>query len=85
MTLISGLIGVIGLLVSLVLWLFGKKSTAEALLKNSDVTNQVGQINGQIAKNQGLIDASKEELAKKESEDASKETILDTINRLNNR
>lgn len=68
-------------LLSLVFYLYQKKTTADALLKNNDVKDQINALDGQIAKNQGLIDAEKEELERKKKEDVSKDTLLDFLNK----
>lgn len=64
---------------ALFFWEKSKESTSEALLKNNDVKNQLNDLDGQIAKNQGQIDAEKEILKKKETNETN-DSILNDLN-----
>lgn len=77
---ISTLIAIIIALGSLVLWLFGKKSTTEAILKNQEVQSELNKIDGNIVKNQALIDAEKEANEERKKNETNQD-ILNGINK----
>lgn len=92
MNLIYSLVGIIVALIGAFFFQKNKKDSAEALLQNNDVKNQLNQSNQEISKNNGLLEAEKimrqrldEQLAaqKKESEKMSNEDLLERIKRLN--
>lgn len=75
------LIGIILVLAALVIFLYNKKQTADALLKNNDVKQELNQLDGEMAKNQGLIDAEKAELERKKLEELTKDGLVDFLNK----
>lgn len=78
---ITALIGAILALLGLVGYLFQRKATSDALLKNNDVKDQLNSIDGQIAQNQGQIDAAKAELERKKNEEVTKDGLVDFLKR----
>jgi len=80
LTLLAGLLSVIFALIALVAHFFGKSQTADALLKNNGVKDQLNALDGQISKNQGLIDAEKQNVKDKEANETN-DSILNDLNR----
>lgn len=75
-----GIIGAIVTLVGSVIFLVIKNNSLMSLFSNLDVKKTLNTIEGQISKNQGLIDASKEEMKEKENENVSKDNLTDFLN-----
>lgn len=65
---------------ALFFWEKSKESTSEALLNNNDVKNQLNDLDQQIAKNQGQIDAEKEIVKEKEANETN-DSILNDLNK----
>lgn len=80
MTLIAVLGSIILALLGLVSWLFGKKSTSDAPLKNNDVKDQLNVLDGQLEKNKALIDAEKEIVKEKEANETN-DSIINDLNK----
>lgn len=88
MDLILGLVGAILILIAIILYERGKRSIAEALLQNQQEKEKLNAIDQQISQNNGQL-ASEEEKRKqleqdlkdKESKDASKDELLDFLNK----
>lgn len=78
---IATLISIIVVLLGVAGYLFTRNKTAEALLKNNDIKDQLNTLDGQISKNQGLIDAEKEELERKKHEEVTKDDLLNFLNK----
>lgn len=80
LTILASLASVIFALIALVAHFYEKTKADSALLGQSGVKDQLNAIDGQITKNQALIDAEKENLVEKEKN----LTNEDIINNLNN-
>lgn len=64
---------------TLFFWEKSKESTSEALLKNNEVKNQLNDLDQQIAKNQGLINAEQQAVKDKETNETN-DSILNDLN-----
>jgi hypothetical protein len=68
----------------------GKRKSAEALLENQDTKKKVAEVDKDVNKNLGLLQAevlkrlsSEEDLKKEEQKDVSKEMLIDFFNSRN--
>ena len=80
---IATLVSIILALLGLVGFLFNKSKTADALLKNNDVKDQLNTLDGQIAQNQGQINSEKESLERKKNEELTTDGLLDFLRKFN--
>lgn len=80
LTLLATLASVIFALLALAAHFYERMKTGEAIASNQGVKDQLNALDGQMAKNQGLIDAEKQNLAEKEKN----ETNQDVLNGINN-
>lgn len=81
MTLIAALGSIILALIAVVSYLFNRGKTTEALLNNNGVKDQLNVLDGQLDKNNALIEAEKEIVKEKEASETNDSIIFD-INKL---
>lgn len=79
MTILFAIFGVVGLITSY--FFHSKAQTAKALVNNVEATTELKEVDTSLAKNEGTLEAEALKRETNEVPDASKEDLVDFVNR----